>query len=39
MGGSTALLFSHISTDAVVVFSPQVDLNGDEHVSRYDVAT
>jgi hypothetical protein len=39
MGGSAALLFSHILTDAVVVFSPQVNLNEDEHVSRYDVAT
>ena len=39
MGGSAALLFSHISTDAVVAFSPQVNLNGDEHVSRNDMAT
>ena len=37
MGGSGALLFSHLSTESVVAFSPQVDLEGDVHVSRYDM--
>lgn len=42
MGGSGALLFSHLATDesAVVIFSPQIDLVDDEHhVSRYDMST
>lgn len=42
MGGSGALLFSHLATDesAVVAFSPQIDLVEDEHhVSRYDLST
>jgi len=42
MGGSGALLFSHLATDesAVVAFSPQIDLVADEHhVSRYDLST
>jgi len=37
MGGSAALLFSHLATDSVVAFSPQVDLIGDDHVSRDDM--
>ncbi|KAL7551757.1 hypothetical protein ACHAWF_014946 [Thalassiosira exigua] len=37
MGGSGALLFSHLATEAVVAFSPQVNLAGDAHVSRYDM--
>jgi len=37
MGGSGALLFSHLATESVVAFSPQIDLNGDSHVSRYDM--
>jgi len=37
MGGSAALLFSHLATESVVAFSPQVDLEGDVHVSRYDM--
>jgi len=37
MGGSGALLFSHLATESVVAFSPQVDLEGDVHVSRYDM--
>lgn len=39
MGGSAALLFSHLATDAVVSFSPQIELNGDCHVSRDDMTT
>jgi hypothetical protein len=35
MGGSAALLFSHLATDAVVAFSMQVDLERDaSHVGR-----
>jgi hypothetical protein len=37
MGGSGALLFAHLATNAVVAFSPQVDLIGDDHVSRDDM--
>jgi len=37
MGGSGSLLFSHLATESVVAFSPQVDLEGDVHVSRYDM--
>ena len=37
MGGSAALLFSHLATNSVVAFSPQVDLNEDVHVSRNDM--
>lgn len=37
MGGSASLLFSHLATESVVAFSPQVDLAGDVHVSRYDM--
>ena len=38
MGGSAALLFSHLATDAVVAFSPQVDLECDvSHVGRSDM--
>eukprot|EP00521_Asterionellopsis_glacialis_P000851 CAMPEP_0195253850 /NCGR_PEP_ID=MMETSP0706-20130129/4713_1 /TAXON_ID=33640 /ORGANISM="Asterionellopsis glacialis, Strain CCMP134" /LENGTH=194 /DNA_ID=CAMNT_0040306435 /DNA_START=41 /DNA_END=625 /DNA_ORIENTATION=- len=38
MGGSAALLFSHLATDSVVAFSPQVDLGKDiHHVSRDDM--
>jgi len=37
MGGSAALLFSHLATESVVAFSPQVDLEGDGHVSRHDM--
>jgi hypothetical protein len=39
MGGSAALLFSYLATESVVAFSPQVNLNGDEHVSRNDMTT
>jgi hypothetical protein len=38
MGGSTALLFSHLATNAVVAFSPQVDLERDtSHVGRSNI--
>ncbi|KAL7543403.1 hypothetical protein ACHAXR_012820 [Thalassiosira sp. AJA248-18] len=37
MGGSASLLFSHLATDSVVAFSPQIDLDGDVHVSRHDM--
>lgn len=37
MGGSGALLFGHLATESVVAFSPQIDLKGDVHVSRYDM--
>jgi hypothetical protein len=38
MGGSGALLFSHLATESVVAFSPQVDLLNDHfHVSRDDM--
>lgn len=37
MGGSAALLFAHLATDSVVAFSPQVNLIGDDHVSRDDM--
>ena len=40
MGGSAALLFSHLATDAIVAFSPQVDLEGADassHVVRSDM--
>ena len=37
MGGSAALLFSHLATDSVMAFSPQVNLNEDVHVSRNDM--
>jgi len=37
MGGSGALIFSHLATESVVAFSPQVNLDGDGHVSRCDM--
>lgn len=38
MGGSAALLFSHLARGgAVVAFAPQVDLCSDSHVGRYDM--
>lgn len=41
MGGSATLLFSHLATDSVLAFSPQVNLNRDgegyHHVSRDDM--
>jgi hypothetical protein len=37
MGGSAALLFAHLATDSIVAFSPQVNLHGDQHVSRNDL--
>ncbi|KAL9185994.1 hypothetical protein ACHAXT_005232 [Thalassiosira profunda] len=37
MGGSGALLFSHLATESVVAFSPQVKLEDDPHVGRYDI--
>ena len=37
MGGSGALLFAHLSTESAVAFSPQIDLDADVHVSRYDM--
>lgn len=38
MGGSGALLFSHLATESVVAFSPQINLDGDAHVSRCDMS-
>eukprot|EP00585_Thalassiosira_rotula_P005468 CAMPEP_0196141910 /NCGR_PEP_ID=MMETSP0910-20130528/10701_1 /TAXON_ID=49265 /ORGANISM="Thalassiosira rotula, Strain GSO102" /LENGTH=520 /DNA_ID=CAMNT_0041403139 /DNA_START=174 /DNA_END=1736 /DNA_ORIENTATION=+ len=38
MGGSGALLFSHLATESVVAFSPQINLVGDAHVSRCDMS-
>ncbi|KAL3805852.1 hypothetical protein HJC23_007813 [Cyclotella cryptica] len=41
MGGSATLLFSHLATESVLAFSPQVNLNneveGYHHVSRDDM--
>ncbi len=38
MGGSAALLFSHLAIDVVVAFSPQVDLKRDtSHVGQSDM--
>jgi hypothetical protein len=37
MGGSAALLFSHLATDSVLAFSPQTNLNEECHVSRDDM--
>ena len=37
MGGSAALLFSHLATESVVAFSPQIELVGDVHVGRCDM--
>jgi hypothetical protein len=41
MGGSATLLFSHLATDSILAFSPQVNLSRDgegyHHVSRDDV--
>ena len=38
MGGSAALLFSHLATDAIVAFSLKVDLECDaSHVGRSDM--
>ena len=37
MGGSGALTFSHLATESVVAFSPQIDLVRDDHVSRDDM--
>ena len=39
MGGSAALLFSHLATESVLAFSPQVNLEGDIHVSRHDMTS
>jgi hypothetical protein len=39
MGSSMALLFSHLATNAVVAFSPQVDLEWDgSHVGLSDMS-
>jgi hypothetical protein len=38
MGGSAALLFSHLATDVVVAFSLQVDIERDaSHVGQSDM--
>lgn len=32
------MLFSHLATESIVSFSPQIDLDGDVHVSRDDMS-